>query len=135
MINQKSGDGNAGAEKHPGDDKSNNAERNPEAGTSCGGFFGGNRSSDCGSALEYGLRRERRGRNIGGFGEHHETVPFTRNRLDVKRLVRAITQDLSKLVHRRVDVGVVIHVRVGGPEALAQFFAGYDLTGLVEKSY
>src|SRR5277367_297288 len=135
MTNQQGRDGNAGAEKHSGEDKADNAERYPEPGARRCGLRIKNRSGDCRSVLKHDLWYEWRAGNIGDFGRHHKTISFARNRFYVERFFRGITQYLAKFVHCCVDVGVVIYVRVGGPETLSQFLASYDLMRLFEESH
>ena len=55
-----------------------------------------------------------------------EAVPFARNGLDVKRLVRGVAQRLAELVDGGIDVGIVVDMRIGGPQARTQLFAGDD---------
>jgi hypothetical protein len=75
----------------------------------------------------------RRAGNIGCLGGNHETIPFPRDRLDIERFVRGVSQRLAKLVYSGIDVGVVVDVSVGGPEALAQLLSSNDLTRFLEE--
>jgi len=52
---------------------------------------------------------------------------------DIERLIGRIPKRLAQFVDGGIDVGVVVYVRVGGPEPEAQLFAGDDFTRLFEK--
>src|SRR5579864_1482350 len=70
---------------------------------------------------------------VGHFRLHKEAVTLPWNGLDIKRFVGGIPQSDAKLVNRRIYVSVVIDVRIGGPEAHPQFFAGYDFSRLFQQ--
>src|SRR5208282_4056077 len=140
MRNHKRGERDACAEKHSCKDQADDADGYPEAGT-CGRSIGiQNCSGRCGDwgKCVFGpnaVVRVRRVVYIGSFGRHDQTVSLAWNRLDVEGLVRGITEDLAELVYCSVDVGVVVDVGIGGPEALAQFFASDDFTWFIEKRH
>src|SRR5277367_3424563 len=137
MRNHQRGEGDAGSEKHSGEDQTNDADGYPEAGTCRGRGRADDRSGRWGrrdnGGFRHGVLRRSRNIHIGGFVRNYKTISFAGNRLDVERLVRGIAEDLAKFVYGCVDVGVVVDVRVRGPEALAQFFARDDLARLVEE--
>src|SRR5260370_20379990 len=70
---------------------------------------------------------------VGDFRLHQKAVALARNGLDVERLIGGIAKRLAQFVDGGIDVGVVVYVRIGGPEAHAQLFAGDDLTWFFEK--
>src|SRR6476646_11548246 len=132
MRNHESRDGDAGSEKHSCQDQSNHAKRDPEPRTLRGWLSGQGRGCKGRGGFAGGLGCQRCARSIGAFRWHSQTIAFPRNRLDVQRLIRGVAQYLAEFVYRRVYVGVVVDMRVGGPESLPQFLAGDDLTWLFE---
>jgi hypothetical protein len=75
----------------------------------------------------------RLGTLIGDFRLHQKAVAFPGNSLDIERFVGRIAERLAELVYRGIYIGVVIDVRVGGPEANAQFLAGNHFSWLFEE--
>jgi hypothetical protein len=70
---------------------------------------------------------------VGDFGLNQEGVSLSRDGLHVERLVRGIAQGNAKLVNGGIYVGVVVDVRVRGPQAYAQLFPRHDFTRLFKK--
>jgi hypothetical protein len=69
----------------------------------------------------------RRRRKLSEIGLNQQTVAFARHGLDVNRLFAGIAESLAKLIDGGIDVGVVIDVRLVGPEAQTQLFARQDV--------
>src|SRR2546422_11772117 len=70
---------------------------------------------------------------VGDFGLHQEAVALPRNSLDVERLIGGIAKRLAEFVDSGIYIGVVVHMRIGGPEADSQPFAGDDFPRVFEK--
>src|SRR5213075_739760 len=70
---------------------------------------------------------------VGNFRLHQEAVALAGNSLDVQRLIGGIAERLAEFVDGSIYVGVVVDMRIGGPEPHAQFFAGDDFTRFFEK--
>src|SRR5260370_41049219 len=69
------------------------------------------------------LGEERKRGLVGYFGPHQKAVAFARNGLDVERPTRGIAERLAEFVDGGIYVGVVVYVRIGGPEGYAEVFA------------
>src|SRR5439155_19305278 len=70
---------------------------------------------------------------VGNLRLHQEAVTLARDGFNIERLVGGIAERLAELVNGGIDVGVVVDVRIGRPEAHAKLFAGDDFTGLLEE--
>ena len=79
------------------------------------------------------LGEERMGGLVGDFALHQEAVALARNSLDVERLMGGIAKRLAEFVDGGIYIGVVVHMRISGPEPYAQLFAGDDFTRFFEK--
>src|SRR5260370_15807798 len=55
------------------------------------------------------------------------------NGCDRERFIRGIGQRVAQFVDGGIDVGVVVYMRIGGPEPGAQLFAGDDFTRFFEE--
>src|SRR5260370_5815996 len=73
------------------------------------------------------LGEERKRGLVGYFGPYQKAVAFARNGLDVERPTRGIAERLAEFVDGGIYVGVVVYVRIGGPEAHGRLFASDDL--------
>src|SRR4029077_12290008 len=124
MRNPERRNGDGRAEKHSSKDQTNYANGDPESRTRRGWLGRWRRGGYRSTRFDGQVMCQRCSRNIRAFGQRQKTIPFARNGLDIERLVCGIAENLAKLVHRCVDVGVVVDMRVGGPEALPQFLAG-----------
>jgi len=121
----------AGAQQHPRDDQRDDTDGDPEIGFLwCGVGF--RHQLGC-FLFDLTVCSRRRCREFRKFRLDDEAVTFARNRFDVDRLVARIAARLAKLVHRGVDVGVVIDVRLIGPEAQPQLFAREDIALLLNE--
>ena len=87
----------------------------------------------CGISRWLALGEERKRGLVGYFGPDQKAVAFARNGLDVERPTGGIAERLAELVDGGIYVGVVVYVRVGGPEAYAQLFAGNDFARFFEE--
>jgi hypothetical protein len=68
--------------------------------------------------------------SLGGKGVgSYKTVPATRQRLNITRILRIVRERGANLVHTEVDAAVEVHERVVPPETVPNFFPGYDLPG------
>ena len=70
---------------------------------------------------------------VRDFRLHQEAVALPRNGLDVERLIGGIAKRLAEFVYGSVYIGVVVDMRISGPEPHAQLFAGDDFTRFFEK--
>ena len=70
---------------------------------------------------------------VGNFRLHQEAVALAGNSLDVQRLIGGIAERLAEFVDSGIYIGVVVHMRISGPEPYAQLFAGDDFTRFFEK--
>src|SRR5438552_18150887 len=70
---------------------------------------------------------------VGNFRWHDEAVALAWDGLDVERLMGGIAESMAEFVDGGIYVGVVVDMRIGGPEPHAQFFAGDDFTRFFEK--
>src|SRR5260370_20663686 len=55
------------------------------------------------------------------------------NGCDRERFIRGIGRRLAQFVDGGIEVGVVVYMRIGGPEPEAQLFAGDDFTRFFEE--
>src|ERR1700682_6715333 len=72
---------------------------------------------------------------VGDFRLDQQAISFARNGLDIEGLIGGVAESLAQFIDSGVDVGVVVDVRVCGPQAYAQFLARDDFTGLFEQNY
>src|SRR5260370_18723832 len=70
------------------------------------------------------LGEERKRGLVGYFGPYQKAVAFARNGLDVERPTGGIAERLAEFVDGGIYVGVVVYVRIGGPETDCPLFAG-----------
>ncbi len=75
----------------------------------------------------------RMGGLVGNLRLQQKAVAFPGNGLDIERLIGGIAKRLAEFVDGGVYVGVVVHVRISGPEPHAQLFAGDDITRFFEE--
>ena len=85
----------------------------------------------------------RGGRNLGAHQgcrrgqrpvhRRDEPVPATGQRLDIARDVGRIIERLAQAAHRRVQTGLEVDERIGGPEALAQCLTRDELARTLEQ--
>src|SRR5580704_1464079 len=113
---------NSRSEQHPRNDQRNHANRDPEIGLLWRRVRFGDRLLRLDSDLLICDRRSRRRGQLGKFRMHHEAVALAWHRLNIDRLLARIAKRLAQLVHRGIDVGVVIDVRLIRPEAQPQLF-------------
>src|SRR5690349_21234687 len=125
--------GRAGAQQYAGENQANDDEHKPFLRTVPG-------QSARGRERFWGLgRRESRGvgllrkRHIGKLRRTNETVAAAGDCFDIRRLFGGFAERLAKLVHRGVDVGVVVDVGVGRPQGLFELIAGDHFSLIVNQ--
>jgi len=78
-------------------------------------------------------RRGDRKRNFRKFRGSDEAVTLSRNRFNIKRLIGGFAKCLPQLVHRGVDVRIVMTLRVGRPQSLFQLIASDHFALLLQQ--
>jgi hypothetical protein len=74
-----------------------------------------------------------RKRCSGKFSSTDKAVAPAGNRLDISRFFSGLAERLAELVHRGVDVGVVIDVSVGRPKRPLELLAADDFALTVDE--
>jgi hypothetical protein len=94
-------------------------------------FFGDESASHVELAIAH--RGPRWRGKLGKFWLYDQAIAFAGHGLDVDRLIAGISEGLAKLVHRGVDVGVVIDVRLVGPKPQTEFFPSKNVALLFDE--
>src|SRR5258708_18642215 len=89
--------------------------------------------------MQEGLSRLFRGccrasvRRIRASQGRDEAISATGQRLDVLGAERRIAQAFAELIYGRVQAMVEVHEGIGGPQFLAQIFAGHHFSMALQK--
>src|SRR6266446_3385243 len=122
------------SQEHAGEDQPDDNDREPFVRTRCAvrRFLGAITSNDRSRPLGFWRRGDRK-RNVRKFRGADEAVTLSRNRFNIKRLIRGFAKSLPQLVHRGVDVCIVIDMRVGRPQSLFQLIASDHFALLLQE--
>ena len=121
----------AGTEQHACHDQRDNADRDPEIGLLWRRIRFPDRFLHVELAIAH--RGPRWRGKLGKFWLYDQAIAFAGHGLDVDRLIAGISEGLAKLVHRGVDVGVVIDVRLVGPKPQTELFPSKNVALLFDE--